>query len=177
MKSAPDPRANVMGHHALETGLFNMGSDFFVLSKQWPGLDFTDYSHRKLQHTLDDTLMHYQSGSMQFLGDNILPTIKAIASGDWLEQAPDFEPNIYYSILGVFSTVYSTVTSMRAHIIIAVLLVVGLSFMLFVRMRQYQLLLNKKNHPIKFLFFALASLCLSLLAGVLFSVLVGLLLW
>jgi hypothetical protein len=177
MKSAPDPRANVMGHHALETGLFNMESDFFVLSKQWPGLDFTDYNHRKLQHTLDDTLEHYQAGSMQFLGNNILPTIKVIADGDWLEKEPDFEPNVYYSILGLFSTVYSTATSMRAHIVIAVLLVLGLGFMLFVKMRQYQLLLNKKNHPLKFLVLAVASLCLSLLTGILFSVLVALLLW
>lgn len=166
-----------MGHHALETGLFNMESDFFVLSKQWPGLDFTDYNHRKLQHTLDDTLEHYQAGSMQFLGNNILPTIKVIADGDWLEKEPDFEPNVYYSILGLFSTVYSTATSMRAHIVIAVLLVLGLGFMLFVKMRQYQLLLNKKNHPLKFLVFAVASLCLSLLTGILFSVLVALLLW
>jgi hypothetical protein len=79
--------------------------------------------------------------------------------------------------LGLFPIFYSRTISIVVHIIVAILLVLGVVLLIFYELKRYQLLLNKKNHPVKFLFLSMGSLLLSFVSGVLCSLIVSLTLW
>lgn len=187
MHVAPNPHANVLSHDALERGVFVQPSDYEVFDLLWPGLDFSYYSRRPIHHTIYDNFAQYQPGGLQFLGDNILATIIEICNSHILDWAPKnrdekgfdelLESNIFYDIVGLFPVLYSRTISICVHIVVAALLVLGLALLIVYEMRKYQLLLNKKNHPVKFLFLSLLSIVVSFIVGVICSLLVSITLW
>ncbi|GJP51871.1 hypothetical protein CLOM_g10998 [Closterium sp. NIES-68] len=88
--SAPRPLAIVFAQDIFRSGLLNAGTDFAVYQANGglSGLDFVFMKHNAVYHTKFDSLPLLDPGSLQQLGDNLLPFLLAIARSPLLALQP-----------------------------------------------------------------------------------------
>lgn len=104
-KSASRPSANSLASTVYEK--MPNDTDFTHALKQGlPGLNFALIDNQLAYHTPLSTPQRLDQGSLQHMGDQVLPTVRALASGQTLP--PPRSNAIYSDVLGLFLISYST---------------------------------------------------------------------
>merc|ERR1719321_2072751 len=82
-ESAPRPHATVAGQDLFATGLIPADTDFYVFAHpeygNWPGIDVATILDGEAYHTNRDVPERIWPGSLQSLGENMLPTALRMA--------------------------------------------------------------------------------------------------
>ncbi|GMI84843.1 hypothetical protein like AT5G20660 [Hibiscus trionum] len=108
------PSGNIIAQDLFSSGLLNSGTDFQVYTEVagLSGLDFAFTDNGAVYHTKNDRLELLKPGSLQHLGENMLPFLLQIASSSHLSElnaAVDdtHDTVVYYDILGKYMVTYS----------------------------------------------------------------------
>eukprot|EP00298_Acanthocystis_sp_HF-20_P009627 c18414_g1_i2.p1 GENE.c18414_g1_i2~~c18414_g1_i2.p1 ORF type:complete len:955 (+),score=351.01 c18414_g1_i2:74-2938(+) len=119
---APYPHGSTLGQEIFQSGIIPGETDFQVYRDYGgkhiegidfiPGVDMVSYQKGHVYHTTLDDYDHIDSGAMQRTGENILATLRALASSAQLVDPGDSKHHdvIYYDILGIFMVVYTRKT-------------------------------------------------------------------
>lgn len=134
-ESAPRPHATVAGQDLFATGLIPADTDFYVFAHpeygNWPGIDVATILDGEAYHTNRDVPERIWPGSLQSLGENMLPTALRMAQllqqerkgGEGGKGAPtggglsNTDQGTYFSVLSAFTVHYSHEVALLLHLL------------------------------------------------------------
>jgi hypothetical protein len=164
-RAAPAPLASVIGQDMARAGLLNSETDFRVYDGEadLPGLGMALFENGYAYHTMRDRVGNVEPGSIQHLGANLLATVRELSQRETLAGKSAEAEVVYYDVLGRWMLVYGRgaagVVSLMA--LAWVVLAMGIA--------RWRAAL-----PVRTALSGWSVVSLSLLAGVLVPVLVGL---
>ncbi|XP_058462014.1 endoplasmic reticulum metallopeptidase 1-like [Malaya genurostris] len=122
------PYANSVGEEVFQLGLVPSFTDFETLSKvgNWPGMDFALASYGYLYHTKYDAFETISLGSIQHIGDNLLPLTIGLAGAEELVNVELHreEAATFFDFLHWFKLTYSQTVAYAVNSVVAVIAVI-----------------------------------------------------
>ncbi|CAL1526911.1 unnamed protein product, partial [Lymnaea stagnalis] len=110
IEAAPYPHASVVGQEIFQTGLVPSDTDFRIFRDYGhiPGIDIAHIKNGYVYHTKNDNPSHIPAGSMQRGGENILATLKNLASSTKLTDPGEDKHGsmVFFDFLGFFMIAY-----------------------------------------------------------------------
>ncbi|KAI8773749.1 endoplasmic reticulum metallopeptidase 1 [Biomphalaria glabrata] len=110
IEAAPYPHATVVGQEIFQTGLIPSDTDFRIFRDYGaiPGLDIAHIKNGYVYHTKNDLPRYIPAGCMQRGGENILATLKHLASSSKLTNPGEDKHGslVFFDFLGFFMVSY-----------------------------------------------------------------------
>ncbi|KAL8159847.1 hypothetical protein V2J09_001384 [Rumex salicifolius] len=117
--AAKHPSGQIMAQDLFTSGAIKSATDFQVYREVGglSGLDFAYTDNTAVYHTRNDKMELLNQGSLQHLGENMLPFLLRVASladvgkskpihGEGKNEHDEHDPAIYFDILGMYMVVY-----------------------------------------------------------------------
>ena len=141
-ESAPRPHATVAGQDLFATGAIPADTDFYVFAHpeygNWPGIDVATILDGEAYHTNRDVPERIWPGTLQSLGENMLPTALRMAqllqqqhqgAGGGKGSPPGgglsrTDQGTYFSVLNAFTVHYSHGAALLLHLLPCLLVLV-----------------------------------------------------
>ncbi|XP_024525642.1 endoplasmic reticulum metallopeptidase 1 isoform X1 [Selaginella moellendorffii] len=112
-QTARRPSANIVAQDVFQAGLIKSATDFQVYREiaGLSGLDFAYVENGAVYHTQNDALKLVRAGSLQHLGDNILPFLVEVASSPELAHLGTSQSSklemVYFDVLGQYMVTFT----------------------------------------------------------------------
>ena len=123
-KVAPKPHASSLAQEIFQTKIIPGWTDFETYVEfsdhEIAGIDMVFIKNGYVYHTDIDDVKHVTSGTLQHLGNNLLPTIRELASSPYLVDAVHYKDKtaIFFDIAGVLLVVFPDKTVARVWYIV-----------------------------------------------------------
>ena len=177
---APRPHASTMAQEIFQTKIIPGWTDFETYVEfsehEIAGIDMVFIRNGYVYHTDIDDVRHVTQGTLQHLGNNLLPTVRALASSPYLVDAVHYKDKtaIFFDLAGILLVVFPDATVARVWYIILLCAVVlnfflnewkndGSTSMLALVYRWVVLWVQQ-------IFVLLSAICFSLFVGGLFAI-------
>ncbi|KAJ4827806.1 hypothetical protein Tsubulata_043817, partial [Turnera subulata] len=140
--AAKYPSGNVIAQDLFSSGVIKSATDFQVYNEVsgLSGLDFAYTDNTAVYHTKNDKVELLKPGSLQHLGENMLPFLLQAASSSELPERKTLgeggktgdESSIFFDILGIYMVVYrqGLASTLYNSVIILSLLIWGASILM-----------------------------------------------
>ncbi|XP_055601480.1 endoplasmic reticulum metallopeptidase 1-like [Uranotaenia lowii] len=144
-KFAKRPYANSVGEEVFQLGLVPSGTDYEVFTQfgNWPGMDFALSSYGYLYHTKYDALSSISPGTLQHIGDNLLPIAIALAKANELNNISEHELSAatFFDYLHLFEISYDRTLTYVINCLVAVvgLILIIVTIVMMVKMEGAKL--------------------------------------
>lgn len=130
-ESATRPHANVAAQDLFATGAIPADTDFYVFAHpeygDWPGIDVATILDGEAYHTNRDVPERIWPGSLQSLGENMLPTALRMAQllqetpgageGAFAGRRPGTDQGTFFSVLNAFTVRYPHGIALLLHLL------------------------------------------------------------